>query len=242
MSRRPLVIAASGMVTGVGLNAPASCAAIRCGLNNFQETRFMDRGGEWIIGSGVPLEQPWRGPVKLVKMLATALKECLSRAPEFQARDLPLLLCLAQEDRPGRPTGLGNEVYFGVATELGQAFHSESTILPHGRVAGAVALDQARRLIQEKRFPAALVAGVDSLLNATALADYEERERLLTSRNSNGFIPGEGAAALLVRPPRTGEGITLQVLGMGFAREAATIDSEQPLRADGLVAAYRAAL
>ncbi len=43
-----------------------------------------------------------------------------------------------------------------------------------------------------------LVAGVDSFVSGPTLAAYEARERLLTSQNSNGFIPGEGAAAVLV--------------------------------------------
>jgi 3-oxoacyl-[acyl-carrier-protein] synthase-1 len=72
---QPLSVLASGMVTGVGLNAPSSCAAIRCAINNFAETRFMDKGGEWIIGSQVPLEQPWRGLAKLVRMVVPAIRE-----------------------------------------------------------------------------------------------------------------------------------------------------------------------
>ena len=57
MSTPPVAILGCGMMTGVGLSAEASCAAIRCALDNFQETRFIARGGEWIIGSAVPLEQ-----------------------------------------------------------------------------------------------------------------------------------------------------------------------------------------
>ncbi|MFS7143197.1 hypothetical protein ABMZ79_16220, partial [Pseudomonas aeruginosa] len=56
-----LSIVASGMVSAVGLSAPASCAAIRCALDNFQETRFIDQGGEWLLAASVPLEQPWGG-------------------------------------------------------------------------------------------------------------------------------------------------------------------------------------
>lgn len=65
MSAQPLAIQATGMVTGVGLDTASSCAAI----DNFQETRFMDAGGEWIQGCEVPLEQPWRGIRKLESRL-----------------------------------------------------------------------------------------------------------------------------------------------------------------------------
>ncbi|MBF3328403.1 hypothetical protein HKW68_37030, partial [Pseudomonas aeruginosa] len=70
-----LSIVASGMVSAVGLSAPASCAAIRCALDNFQETRFIDQGGEWLLAASVPLEQPWRGRAKLLKMAARAIDE-----------------------------------------------------------------------------------------------------------------------------------------------------------------------
>ena len=47
----PIAVMASGLVCGLGLTAAESCAAIRCGLNNFQETRFIGSGGDWIVGS-----------------------------------------------------------------------------------------------------------------------------------------------------------------------------------------------
>ena len=55
---RELSILASGMVTSVGLSAPATCAAIRAALSQFVETKFMDRLGEWLMGSPVPLDPP----------------------------------------------------------------------------------------------------------------------------------------------------------------------------------------
>ncbi len=76
-----LCIIGSGMVSAVGLSAPASCAAIRCAIDNFQETRFIDQGGEWLIAASVPLEQSWRGRTKLIKMAARAIAEALQSTP-----------------------------------------------------------------------------------------------------------------------------------------------------------------
>ena len=70
MSASPVSILGCGMMTGVGLTAEASCAAIRCAIDNFRETRFIARGGEWIMGSEVPLDEPWRGIPKLARLLA----------------------------------------------------------------------------------------------------------------------------------------------------------------------------
>jgi 3-oxoacyl-[acyl-carrier-protein] synthase I len=240
---RPISIIASGMVTGVGLNAPASCAAIRCGIDNFSETRFMDRGGEWIIGSRVPLEQPWRGLPKLVHMAAPAIRECLTHAGDVTPERIPLLLCVAEKERPGRLEGLDDQLFRDLEKELGVRFHPHSAVIARGRVAGALALAHARPHIYEEHLPLCLIAGVDSFLVAATLAGYEKKYRLLTSQNSNGFIPGEAGTAVLVGRPGAGksEGDKLLCLGVGMGEEKATIDSEEPFRADGMVQAFKAA-
>src|SRR5215475_2508165 len=102
----PIAILSAGMVTGIGLDAPSSCAAIRCAIDNFSETRFMDAGGEWIIGSQVPLEQPWRGLPKLVHMVVPAIRECLAHTGDVRPERIPLLLCVAEKERAGRLQGL----------------------------------------------------------------------------------------------------------------------------------------
>jgi 3-oxoacyl-[acyl-carrier-protein] synthase I len=236
----PVAILGCGMMTGVGLTAEASCAAIRCAIDNFQETRFIARGGEWIIGSEVPLEEPWRGIPKLARLLAGPLRECLDLIPDVLPESIPVLLCVAEEDRPGRLEGLGNPLFFQACELLGVRFHDQSRVIAQGRVGGAVGLHQAGRMIDEGDFRHVIVAGVDSYLVAATLRAYDKRERLLTTENSNGFIAGEAGGALLVAPPGVGRGIVC--LGMGFAVERATIESEEPLRADGLTTAIHEAL
>lgn len=241
---QPIAILASGMVTGVGLSAPASCAAIRCAIDNFTETRFMDNGGEWIIGSQVPLEKPWRGLSKLVHMAVPAIRECLDEVEHARPEDIPLLLCVAEEERPGRLQGLNDELFQLIQSELGVRFHPGSGTIPRGHVAGALAMIKARRLINEERVRYCIVAGTDSMLGAATLAAYENQNRLLTANNSNGFIPGEAGCAVLVgsagQRTRTNQQ-ALFCLGIGRGRETATLDSEQPLRADGLTQAFRTA-
>jgi 3-oxoacyl-[acyl-carrier-protein] synthase-1 len=235
---RPISILASGMVTGVGLDSPSSCGAIRCGIDNFSETHFMDKGGERIIGSQVPLEQPWRGLPKLVRMVVPAIQECLVQTGGVGPELIPLLLCVAEKERPGRLEGLEEELFSRVQVELGVRFHVRSGVIARGRVAGGLAMIQARELIYEHRVPFCIIAGVDSYLIAATLTEYEDKRRLLTSKNSNGFIPGEGAAAILVGVQQDAD---LRCLGIGAGLESATVDSEQPLRADGLVTAFHEA-
>lgn len=240
MSRQPLAVTATGMVTGVGLDVPSTCAAIRAAIDNFKETRFMDSGGEWIQGCEVPLEQPWRGTRKLAKLLAMALKECAEDGGVDLAT-IPIILCLAEKERPGRVEDLGNRIFFETQEELGFQFSNQFKLVEHGRVGGLVAMRQARQLIYEKQAKQIIIAGIDSLLNSTTLGACEELDRLLTSQNSNGFIPGEAASAILVEAPKAKEELQLVCLGLGFGVEEATIDSELPLKADGLSAALHEA-
>jgi 3-oxoacyl-[acyl-carrier-protein] synthase-1 len=104
------------------------------------------------------------------------------------------------------------------------------------------ALLQARQLIYGNEIPRVFVAGVDSLLVGPTLKGYEQQERLLTRQNSNGFIPGEAAAAVLVAPPVFTDQPQFLCLGLGTALEKATEASGLPLRADGLAEAMNAAL
>lgn len=241
MSAQTLAIIKSGMMSAVGLNAPATCAAIRCGMDNVQETRFMDAGGEWIMGSQVPLEKPWRGKSKLLHLIEPSIRECLSNIDPTETGHIPLLLCLPEDDRPGRLDGLDESLFNNIGEASGLIFHAHSTIISNGCVGGAQAIKQAFTLILNNRHPYCLIAGVDTFLTAGALAAYEEKDRLLTSKNSNGFIPGEGGAAVLVGAVGKHRQSELTIKGIGFGKESATIDSEDPLRADGMLQAFKGA-
>lgn len=241
MSAQPLAILRTGLVTSVGLDAPASCAAFRAKLTNPIETRFIDSSGEWIMAHEVPLEQSWRGLTKLARMAAMSIEEVLEDVPRNQWRLLPLILCVAETERPGRTTGLDDELFLRIQEELGTEFAPRSMIVTQGRAGVAVALAQARTLMSESNITRVLIAATDSLLSWSTLSHYERQNRLLTNRNSNGFMPGEAAGALLLGAFENPEG-GLSCTGIGFGREAASIDSEEPLRAEGLSQAVKAAL
>ncbi|RQP25396.1 hypothetical protein [Piscinibacter terrae] len=236
-----IAIQATGLVTAVGLSAPGSCAAFRAKVNNPSETRFIDSTGAWIVAQEVPLDKPWRGLAKLVQMAVMAIEEALQDVPRRQWSALPLLLCVAEGDRPGRQQGLDGEMLHRIERALDVRFAPQSALVAQGRVSVAAALAQARALIAGGHAPRVVVAATDSLLSWPTLSHYDQQDRLLTARNSNGFIPGEGAGALLVGPATGGEG-ELVCSGIGFGHEAAHVDSGDPLKADGLTDAIQASL
>jgi 3-oxoacyl-[acyl-carrier-protein] synthase-1 len=237
-----LAVQASAMVCHVGLTAPAACAAIRCGLNNFAETRFMDNAGQWITGAEVPLPIPWRGRSKLAQMAAMAVREAVTGMDPNTFNNVPLLLCLAEPDRPGRIPDQDQLLLGEVEQILGYPFHPSSSVISKGRVSGVWAVEKARMLLTESRCRHCLIVGVDTYLTAPTLAAYLAESRILTDDNSDGFIPGEaGCAVLLARAPNAPKAAVV-ITGLGFGLENAHIRSEMPLRGDGMVLAVKNAL
>ncbi len=241
MSAGPLAILGTGLVTSVGLTTAASCSAFRAKITNPFETRFIDSGGAWIIAHHVDLERPLSGLSKLAKMAAMAIEEALQDLDRAQWSQLPLLLCVAEAERPGRLDGLDDGLLPLIQNELSLSFAPSSALVPLGRVGVAVALAQARALLGPNKLPGLLIVSADSLLSWPTLSHYEHADRLLTESNSDGFMPGEGAGALWVGPGKRGSPLTW-CTGIGFGREAAHIDSGEPLRADGLTQAIKASL
>ncbi len=239
MSVQQLAVLRTGLVTAVGLTAPATCAAIRAKVTNPVQTRFLDRGAEWITGYPVPFADPERGGGKLARMAVAAAAQCLVDIPKRDWAAIPLLLCVAERSRPGRDDALEARLRRELEQQLDVRFASVA-IIAKGRTSIGTALLEARRLVFEQEPKLVLIVAADSLLEWPVLGAYERAERVLTSQNSNGFIPGEAAAAILVGPPSGRP--ELLCAGVGFGTESATQDSGLPLRADGLVTAIRGAL
>ena len=235
-----IAIKSTGLVSSVGLSAPSSCAAIRAKISNPSQTRFLAPDGGWIMAHQVAFDQPWRGTRKLVKMAAMAISECLAGLPRAEWGSVPLLVCVAEAERPGRMDGLDEEILAGIQDEMGARFSPRSAVFACGRVGAAVALARARELILREGVRMVLLAGADSLLLWPSLSAYLKEDRLLTESSSNGFMPGEAGAALLLGPCEGGK--ELCCTGIGIGKEGAPIASDEPLRANGLTAAIEAAL
>lgn len=237
---RPLDIVSVGMVTAVGLDAPSACAAMRAGIDGFQETRFSASAEERLIGAPVPLPRGWIGEKRLVHLAAGAVCEAFEAFPQARG-EAAFILCLPEEERPGRPLRDAAEFLRRVAEIAEVAPTARSWSIAQGRPAGHVALQQARRLLSAGEAPFVMIAGVDSYLTTHAVTHYLAAQRFLTSATPDGFIPGEAAAAILCT---AGAGEGLRLHGLGLSREKASIYNRQdlPLRGDGIVAAYRAAL
>lgn len=241
--RSGLHIVSTGMATAVGLDAPSSCAAMRARLDGFQETGFLVPGGDRLIGAPVPLPRNLIGHKRMVHLAAGAVVDACAAAPEAVV-DLALIVCLAEDTRPGRPVTDPPAFLRDLAAVADLPAATRTYVIAHGRPSGFVALDRASKLLAEGAARHVLILGVDSYLTVPAITHFLDAERLLSPDNANGFIPGEAAAAVLVGP--TGP---LRLTGLGLARERAFLYNgldqdglHLPLTGDGMTAAYKAAL
>ena len=231
------------MVTPLGFNAPASLAAIRAGISAVRATPWADpETGEPLSGTRVSLPQWFPGLGKLADLAAPAIQECLLAADPEPQQEIPLLLGVAAESRAGRPLGLDDELLDEIQARLELPRHRYSRLYPEDQFGCAKALADATALVERKLARRVVVAGVDSYLHGDTLEDYVQRRRLMTANNSNGFFPGEAAAAVLVGLSGSGAGVELQVLGVGFGLESATIDGTEPFQGRGMTDAVRIAL
>jgi len=238
---RGIAVFASGMVTPVGFNAPASLAAMRGHIRNVREVGLWDNESAAGPPVGkVDLPQWWVGLGKMADLVAPAIHECLEAAKPTPSGEIALLLGLPSPDRPCRIERLESDLLAQIEARLECRFHARSAVIVRGHVSTAIGLHLSGEFIERQEVRSVIIAAVDSLVDERLKDHYVECRRLLTPENSNGFSLGEAGAAVLVG--RAGEREGLRILGLGFGRESATIDSELPLKADGLTAAIRAAL
>ncbi|MEM9496433.1 MAG: 3-oxoacyl-ACP synthase [Pseudomonadota bacterium] len=237
----PLRLLSTGMVTAVGLDAAASCAAIRARLDGFQEIRFQTPAGDMQVGGPVPLPRKWIGQRRMAHLAAGALTDAMARLGAPVSDKLAVILCLSEAGRIGAPIRDEDAFSAQLRSFAGLGSKVEFHSITHGRPSGFAALEQARRILSRRQAEQVIILGVDSYLMHPCLSHYAGDKRLLDPDNANGFIPGE-AAAVIILEAGAGPGLTLT--GLGLAREDASIynAAELPLRADGMTQAYRDAL
>jgi 3-oxoacyl-[acyl-carrier-protein] synthase-1 len=240
-----MYITSTGMVCSVGLNAAAACAAIRAGIANFVELPYRDNQGEPIIGAMVPgIPRDLKRDELVVELLVRALSDSLRHKQSEPLKNIPILIGLAETDRPGGRAGLAHSIINRVEEKLGWQFQPRlSGVITQGHTSGFRALQTARKLFHDGQAQTCIICGVDSYINASSLLWLDQFWRLKTEENSDGVIPGEAAAAVLLEQQTQAQSeCKVKVIGLGFSHESAHVLSEDPLLGQGLAEATRTAL
>lgn len=252
MSEMSMKIVSAGAITNLGLSLPTTTAALRAGLDRFQETAFNDELNEPIIGAPVTPritsyknQERTGGKTHLSKLLTLAIDECLIKAniPLPLPTSIPILF-LGDDTRSNTLVETVT-LCLSKVQELIQPDDSNSRIIQvftQGEVSCVHALNAAKNyLIQGAPF--ALIASADSWLNVSDIEDLLKQQRLLTSQNTAGFIPGEGAAAILLTLQDIKQDTPAIVLnGLGIGLEKAELFSDIPCYGIGMANAIKEAL
>jgi 3-oxoacyl-[acyl-carrier-protein] synthase-1 len=170
-------------------------------------------------------------------MLRLAAPTLRALAPAVS--DIPAVLYL------GLPEPAGSEAswlsrfaeYLGVRAQL-TLDKAASRVFPLGRAAALVALENAIAALAVDSSRPILVGGVDTFFDLRLLATLGQEGRVLGPRVMDGFVPGEGAAFLLLDAERTKPASnTARILAAASTMDPGHRYGTEPARGEGLAMA-----
>lgn len=230
-------IDAVGMACPIGLTAASACAAMRAGVDRWQDLDYRDDDGEAILGSRIPeLPEGTSRRKRCIGLLARALRDVQLGAPSVELARTAIFLRLPCERGGDLASTLAREL----SAELGTTLDPGAIHLAEDGVDALRLLDEARNHLHDAGTRACLVCAADSLVDARSLLALARDRRLKTPHNADGVIPGEAAAC--VRLVRQDNRAPVRVRGIGSATEPGLLTNDVPLRGEGLAAAARSAL
>lgn len=246
----PVVIVGVGMMTAVGLSAPETAASVRAVTARFDSVPYLDKRSDHFTAAMVPKDAlpPLDDALeraaglasrerRMLRLATLPLRECLARLPE-SARGGALPLCLAMsESQPRRPLEPSAFLQY-LATQVGGAIDPDRSDASHtGRAGGLLAVGQAVLTVQQGA-PFVVAGGIDTYLDPYVLGTLDAEARVKSRANLDGFIPGEGAAFVLLTSARTATTYSLtpfaQVSPVATGFEQGHLYSEEPYKGDGL--------
>jgi 3-oxoacyl-[acyl-carrier-protein] synthase-1 len=248
-----LRVVAAGAVTSVGNTLPTTSAALLAALDHFADRHFRDEVGEPIPGASFTVTNDSDaagirvgGAEKLGRAVAWAVEECLRGAGIV----LPLpagvpLLFLGDDTRPAPLVETAHLCHAACARFFAEPQNLHMQAFTAGEVGCVQALRAADQLLADGA-PYVVIAAVDTWLRVPDITQGLRQRRLLVNGNAFGFVPGEGAAAILLAGPQsplpTARRPQLRLLGLGLGEESATLLDDVPCYGRGMAGAIRDAL
>lgn len=252
MASDSVVVVGVGMMTAVGLTTAETAASVRSATMLFAETSIRDHSFEpftlaEVIEDGLP---------ELVKEVADSSGLTVREARMLRLASMPLRECLkslmAGTAAPGLILALpetqttlpldGMRFLQLLAQQTGHSFNLKQSGAPHvGRAGGLTAIGQAADTIRQGRAEFMLAGGLDTYRDLYVLGTMDMEKRVKSAVHLDGFIPGEGAAFLLLARPGAAAqaGLTpLASISQVFqALEAGHLYSTVPYKGEGLAMA-----
>jgi len=246
-----IYIDAVSMITPIGANASMTHAAARAGISAYRESSILGTSFEPLKIAPVPIPDsslnipdiPPARPLyqqsrsrRILGLSIAALHDVLAYCPN---EPLPLFFA-APEPAPLAAID-GHFIQLLSQSAPSRINVKSSRLFATGRPGGLQALQLAFHYFSQTGASHVLIGGADSLIDLAAMGFWDSEDRVLSSGAADGFVPGEGAAFLLVSPSASQRSLGAVHLP-GVASEPGHRYSDEPYRGDGMAEAFRQAL
>ena len=236
-------------MTSIGLNLASTMPAIRAEIDNFNDTNFNDGSSEAIIGAKITgfhqdnEEEVVGGLATQYQWACLAMDEALSYINLDDHQEYCLMFISPCEDQPNL---IDYAALYNQMVEYSQTLISEERLyhihLPLGETAAAAAMIKSQQWLHEQANRAVIVVGVDSWLNLKRIQCGLSNKRILCDSQSEGFIPGEAASAIVLVKESQSTHAALSILSVSIEHEERLLISGRNSLADGLTKATQNAL
>jgi 3-oxoacyl-[acyl-carrier-protein] synthase-1 len=242
------VIGATHVLCSIGNGTDQVWASARAGIARIANSHVMDRSFEPIQMGLVPDEAlgALTPEVDALPLPARARRMLRLAAPSFQAvaakvpRPVAVFIGLPELTQAEAPWITHVPAYLQMLTGV-KVDRARSVVVPRGRAAGLMALEQALAAIQAQPALTVIVGGVDSYLDLRLLSALDNEQRILGGRAMDGFIPAEGAAFFVLSGPGAANGHPVTVNAAASAMDPGHRYGSEPARGEGLAAALEQA-
>lgn len=198
-----LVLRSSGMVTAVGNSTAQTVASWVAQSRRFRKFRLDGFADPFTIVDCQSITSELFGADRLAALLPSAIIEAIESAPDLSASaDAPCLEILIVPPRMGSADceRLSSEMTSWLAPYHGWSDRPRQRLIVSGGATAAwSALEHAyQALLENPHLQHVLIAAVDSACDPTQLTELAKADFLLRPGNSEGIVPGEAAACVLL--------------------------------------------
>lgn len=252
MASDSVVVVGIGMMTAVGLSTAETAASVRSGTMLFSETSLRDHRFEpftlaEVIEDGLPelVQEVANAPgltsreARMLRLATMPLTECL---PPLKAEAAaPGLILALPETQTTLPLDAIRFLQM-LGQQSRSSFNLRQSSAAHvGRAGGLTAIGQAADIIRQGKAEFMLAGGVDTYRDLYVLGTLDLERRVKSAVHLDGFIPGEGAAFLLLAGPeaatRAGLAPLASISNVFQAVEPGHLYSAEPYKGEGLAMA-----
>lgn len=247
--RVALHVAGIGMVTAIGDDTHNTIVALAAGARRVRRAQLCDLAGDRISGAfAFPVRSEHEGFARASVLAWPALVECLEELTPARG-PTALIACtpLPWGARAGRDAAASSPSHDNwplVLDALANEIETRGSVVPEalrilirrGHAGGFLAMRAAAQLFDRGEAAQAVIVGLDTHGEPATLEHLDRMGLLKSRRTPNGFLPGEAAAALCVRP------VTGRERGAGVRSIGIEVETGPPAGARAITAAVQQAL